>query len=148
MKVIVFSDNHGKVDRLIDVRKKHPEIDTFIHCGDYCSDIKEDWMIRVSGNNDYDGLDDIKIIEIDGVRIFITHGHLFSRINLEANLVKEAKKYNCDVVCFGHIHTRVCEVMNQVLVLNPGSISYNYDGTLPGYAILDLSNKTVEFKML
>lgn len=147
MKIIVFSDNHGKVERLVDVRKRHPEIQFFIHCGDYCSDIKTEWMIRVAGNNDYDGTEDIKIIKIEGVRIFITHGHLFSRFNLEKNLVKEAKKYQCDIVCFGHIHTRVCEWVDRVLVINPGSISYNYDGTLPGYAILDLQDKSVEFKV-
>lgn len=146
MEIIVFSDSHGNINRLIDVKKRYPHITTFIHCGDYCHDISLDWIIRVAGNNDYDGCPDIKIVEIEGVRIFVTHGHLYSRFNLVEKLVKEAKKYQCEIVCFGHIHTRVYEKIDGILVINPSSISYNYDGTLPGYAILNLQNKTVVFE--
>lgn len=148
MKVIIFSDNHGKVSTLTDIRKRHPEISIFIHCGDYCSSVDDSWMIRVAGNNDYDDCDEIKIINIDGKRILITHGHLFPRYKLVDSLYQYALKNHCDIVCFGHIHVRVLEEKNGILIINPGSTNYNYDGSQCGYAILDTENNQVEFKYI
>lgn len=145
MKILIMSDNHGDVLTIEQVMEQHKDIRYIFHCGDYCSSHKNDYLIRVQGNCDYEEISHEKIVELDGLRFLIVHGHLFSRVNLVTQLAQYAKTKNCDVVCFGHIHRRVFEVIDGITLINPGSLSYNYDGTTPGYAIFDTSTKHVEF---
>ncbi len=49
-------------------------------------------------------------------RIFATHGHLFTPD-------EHPRLLPGDAFLFGHIHVPVCEIRNDILILNPGSVS-------------------------
>ncbi len=145
MKIIVFSDNHGNIDIIKKIMNHHPEINTYLHCGDYCHHVEIPELIRVVGNCDTTFGDEIKIIQLCNRRILLTHGHLFPRFNIEKALIAYAKKMKCDIVCFGHIHVKVNKLVDDILLVNPSSLSYNYDNSEPAYVILDLITKSVVF---
>lgn len=145
MKVIIMSDNHSDVAVIEKIKQKYPDITHLVHCGDYCSSKQDDALIRVKGNCDYENIEEEKIVEIDGLRFLVVHGHLFSKLHLIEDLFALAKYHACDVVCFGHIHRRVLEKRAGIILINPGSLSYNYDFTNPGYALFDTKSKEVEF---
>lgn len=73
-------------------------------------------------------LADYAWLEIEGVRIFATHGHLYQNTNhLKAN----------DIYLQGHTHIPCCEEKNGVICMNPGSLSIPKEGSAHGYMILE-----------
>ncbi|UCD01278.1 MAG: metallophosphoesterase family protein [Promethearchaeota archaeon] len=129
MKFGIISDTHitnsndEKLFLLINQLKKvFNDVDEIIHAGDICedfflNDIKEIAPVRcVRGN-----LDKIKDLEI------FTH-FTVGRYNigvihiLPDNLEEFVKKYNLDILIFGHTHQPLIKGTEfNVLLLNPGS---------------------------
>ena len=73
-------------------------------------------------------LADYAWLEIEGMRIFATHGHLFNNTDhLRAG----------DVYLQGHTHIPRCETENGILLLNPGSLSIPKEGSAHSYMILE-----------
>lgn len=95
MRAIVMSDSHGMGTdlrwTLADAwQQVGPEpIDWYIHCGDGCEDLEavKDAIVSrdphasfcvVRGNCDYGSeRPPFAVIVIGGVRVFVTHGHLY-----------------------------------------------------------------------
>ena len=82
MNVLVVSDSHGKVDKLIQaVEQVHPGY--VLHLGDCQRDLEKLRqafpmlpMEGVPGNCDYGSCDQPeRLIELGGVRILMLHGH-------------------------------------------------------------------------
>lgn len=127
MKYLVLSDSHQDRQIVVDVFKQWKDkVDYVIHCGD--SELSSDdelWkeIHVVAGNCDYDnGYEDVKIITTPEDKILVTHGHLYGvRMGLQ-KLAYLAEQSHADIVLFGHTHLIGCEVVNQRLYLNPGSI--------------------------
>ncbi|NGZ14013.1 phosphodiesterase [Vibrio aestuarianus] len=63
-----------------------------------------------------------------GVRFFITHGHLYNAQQMP--LLK-----NGDVLIHGHTHIPTAEPLNQVFIMNPGSVTFPRNNFPPSYAI-------------
>jgi len=150
MKLVVVSDNHGRQRVLEEIRLKHQNADGYFHCGDSELPVSYlDGFVSVMGNNDYDpALPEYRIIEMKGLRIFLTHGHrhlYFGRVDM---LVNKAKKENCSLVLFGHTHTFFHQIIDGIHLVNPGSINYNRDGSKPSYAIIDVENKKISVKRM
>ncbi|MDY4541285.1 MAG: YfcE family phosphodiesterase, partial [Candidatus Ventricola sp.] len=75
----------------------------------------------VRGNNDYYSTCTLPwdlLIELGGVRIYMTHGH---RLVSLMNLAYKAQECGAQVALFGHTHQALCETVQGVLLLNPGS---------------------------
>lgn len=145
MKILICSDNHLR-DCLQDIKDKHPECELAFHLGD--SEFNYDELkdfIAVRGNNDFDmRYDVIKVIELLGHRILLTHGHRYIGFFYGTeNLVKIAKDNDCDVVCYGHTHIYADELIDDVRLINPGSLRNNRDGSRPSYAIMTLTENEV-----
>jgi hypothetical protein len=132
-RILVFSDTHGKIDLCTDVIKRIPA-DMIIHAGDMNKDAKalisefpDKEIYFVQGNNDFfDSEPYDRIAELDGKRIFITHGHNY-RVKYEDNLrtlVAAATRENCDIIVFGHTHTPYEGEYNGIKILNPGSARF------------------------
>lgn len=84
-------------------------------------------------------LDSSTQLFIDGQRIFIHHGHLFTREKLKELLPSGT------LVISGHTHIPLLEQDDDLFFLNPGSISIpkNPDGTLgtqKTFALIDFDN--------
>lgn len=145
-KVLIVSDSHGSTEVLEGIEKLHGnDVDLMIHCGD--SELSEsDAAIvnfsSVKGNCDFYGNfpdDDTHVV--NGVKIFVTHGHLYSVKSTLVNLYYKAKELQADIVCFGHSHLLGAEMVDDVLFINPGSIRLPRSRTEKSYAILELENE-------
>ncbi len=67
----------------------------------------------------------------DGVRVFLSHGHVWGPGNLPPFL-------EADLVATGHTHVPLlARTPEGPFALNPGSISLPKGGSIPSYAILD-----------
>lgn len=150
MKLIVLSDSHGMKEPLEYIRNHYEDADCIIHCGDIClpKEYSEGFVI-VAGNCDNPEWYPLaEIIELEGHRILITHGHVLfssSSPNPEA-IARLAKRNECDIAFFGHSHIYCDETFENVRVCNPGSISANRDATNPCFMEIDLEEDSMNVK--
>ena len=145
MKVLVFSDSHGRMLDVYDaVERECP--DAVIHLGDCyedACDLRRSYpdvpVYAVRGNNDWGGEAPLKtIITLEGVRMYLTHGHREGVVYHSAGQVPEyARAAGCQMALFGHTHVVYVEEIDSVTVLNPGSISLPRSG-VASYAVLTL----------
>ena len=92
-KILIFSDTHGDINRCLDIIEKADSVSAIFHAGDYTGDAEDLESIYpnipiyyVKGNNDYfSKAPSHMLVTIDGVKIFITHGHE-QNVNTNMNL--------------------------------------------------------------
>ncbi len=135
MKVLIVSDTHGKDENLEETVLRETPFDYFIHCGDvegreiFMEALVECPCTIVSGNNDFfSDLPREVMIQLEGHRILVTHGHYYGVSMGLYGVLDEGKARECQVVLFGHTHRPVEETEEGILLLNPGSLSYPRPG--------------------
>ncbi|MGX7030999.1 metallophosphoesterase [Vagococcus zengguangii] len=143
MKYLVVSDNHGQRDILVElVNKYRGKVDAMFHCGD--SELEptdELWheMLVVTGNCDFDRrYKKFQEVTIGTDKIYMTHGHLSAvRMDLRS-LFYEAKEQEANIALYGHTHVLHAEVAEDLLIVNPGSISQpRYPYKVKTYALIE-----------
>ena len=144
-RVLIVSDSHGSTEVLEGIEKLHGnEVDLMIHCGDSELSESDPAIVNfnsVKGNCDFYGIfPDDETHVINGVKIFVTHGHLYSVKSTLVNLYYKAKELQADIVCFGHSHLLGAEMVDDVLFINPGSIRLPRGRAEKSYVILELEN--------
>lgn len=132
MKILVLSDSHSALS----IMRRAIEIvqpDTVIHLGDYMRDweaVAEDYpsipSYYVPGNcdmyRDFSGKPEIMVPQIDGVRIYMTHGHRHAVKMYLAKLLKDARAAKAAIALYGHTHEAYCQQEEDGLwVMNPGT---------------------------
>ncbi len=149
MRVLVLSDSHGAVRRMLSVLETEADCPVVFFLGDGLSDLekaKEAFPARkfvaVRGNCDptgeYTSYDDFAYQYLEGHTIVATHGHRVSaRLGL-GELVQKAQGVRADVALFGHTHRRCSETRFGVLCVNPGALC---DGS---YAVLTLTKQRTD----
>ncbi|MBE7023091.1 MAG: metallophosphoesterase [Ruminococcaceae bacterium] len=135
MKAIIFSDSHRSFSPMMKAMEIEKDIDLIIHAGDVLGDV-EDLKIMypkipiayVRGNNDYwdHTAADERVFEFGGVRIFLTHGHLYGVKGSLAKLYKKGLDTKAQICIFGHTHAAHCEKIGEVTLFNPGSAWRHY----------------------
>lgn len=147
MRILIVSDTHKHNENLEKVLNDIGHIDMIIHCGDaegsedsirYSVDCP---MYIVAGNNDYfSDLDGEIMFDIGNYKVFLTHGHYYYVNMGTERLVEEAKARGADIAIYGHTHRPKMEIIDGIVVLNPGSISYpRQNGKIPTYMLMDIS---------
>lgn len=147
MKILIVSDSHGRDTYLEQVIEREKPIDMLLHMGDlegsedYISAIAPCPVEMVSGNNDYfTQIDREKIIKIGTYKVFMTHGHRFGVNFGMEEITEEGRTRNVDIVMFGHTHKPYLNVLPDITVLNPGSISQpRQEGRNPSYMIMEIA---------
>lgn len=132
MKILVLSDSHSSYNFMrYCIEKICPQ--HVIHLGDHYDDAtvmaEEFSHIRfhqVPGNCDFScrgpGFVDTMCYPIEGVRIFMTHGHKQGVKGGIERLLREASQLEAQIVLFGHTHEALCfQGQDGIWVLNPGS---------------------------
>lgn len=130
MKIAVISDTH-RSGRYIDIAKKYiKNVDALIHLGDNIDDVErltegfKGKVYSVAGNCDYNSsFPSEQILELGNKKIFITHGHNYGVKYSLNNIYYRAKELEVDVVLFGHTHEALILEEDNILFMNPGSIS-------------------------
>ena len=129
MKILVFSDSHGNMANMKQA-VEHERPDRMFHLGDGVWDAQElaaafpDIPLdHVCGNCDYPGIiPNQRIVAAGGIRILLTHGHLYHvKLGMGA-AVEGARQAEVNVLAFGHTHQAICTQYDDLWVLNPGSI--------------------------
>ena len=132
MRVGVFSDSHGDHEALDDLLERMGTLDAACFLGDVARDAEhlqerlaampnQPPLYAVRGNNDYFSTCALpweQLIELGGVRIYMTHGHRLASL---MGLAYKAQECGAQVALFGHTHQALCETAQGVLLLNPGS---------------------------
>ena len=132
MRVGVFLDSHGDHEALDELLERMGALDAVCFLGDVARDAEhlrerlaampnQPVLYAVRGNNDYYSTCTLPwdlLIELGGVRIYMTHGH---RLVSLMNLAYKAQECGAQVALFGHTHQALCETVQGVLLLNPGS---------------------------
>ena len=130
MTILVFSDSHGSTYSIDTILEQEARVDSIIFCGDIARDadyIREYYpmipLYAVRGNNDFYCDDPYLLMpELDGVRIYITHGHR-ERVKFGLHeLAAHCRKNNCVLGLFGHTHSPFNAEVGGVQLVNPGSI--------------------------
>lgn len=126
MSVLIMSDSHGLTKEVQAIAQRHA-CPTMLHCGDFVCDrhqVPFSEMEMVRGNCDADPtVSEEKTVEWNGVKIYMTHGHLHGVKTTLMNLQYRAEEVFAGIVLFGHTHIPGCEEKNGVLFLNPGSVA-------------------------
>jgi len=144
-RVLIISDSHGLTKELMDLKKRYATLD-IIHCGDselYLNDPILADMHVVRGNCDFDPkMPDDKIITINDMNFFITHGHRYRVGRDLTTLSYKASETKAEIVCFGHTHMARAEKIGNQIFINPGSIKSPRDRREKTYAILEFEDVT------
>ena len=162
MKVMCISDIHGNIECLNKAIERYREenADKLIILGDFSgyyfssSDFEvaeilnnmAGVIIAVKGNCDSSELDNLfnfslgylKTIDVNGIKVTFTHGHIYNRNNLPENCG--------NIFLSGHTHIGMIEQIGEKIIANPGSISKPRGGTKTSYIIID--EEKIELKSL
>lgn len=141
MKILVVSDSHRCLGYIYDaIEKEMP--DAVLHLGDHKSDAEDlsyafeniDFYY-VPGNCDFSPeAPGCCTLTFDGVRIFMTHGHLFGVKSGLDRLIARGLQENANIVLFGHTHQQLLDQKDSLWVMNPGSFSRC------GYGLIETDN--------
>ena len=102
----------------------------------------------VQGNCDVQGILDVeKVIEIEGVRILITHGDRYKVKRDLLALAMRAKELNCTCAFYGHTHISRIDEYNGVTLICPGSPIYPVKSN-PSYAFAAVHNGNITAKIV
>lgn len=147
MKILIVSDTHKKNENYFTVLQMHKP-DLVIHCGDsegseYALTQAADCPVQmVSGNNDFfSSLPRELEFAIGEYRVWVTHGHNYYVSMGNETIKKEAIARRIDIVMYGHTHRPVIDIDDEVIALNPGSLSYpRQEGRKPSYIIMEIDS--------
>ena len=142
MKILVFSDSHGHPDFMQEMIGRNRRADAVIFLGDGQRDIELMKSLfpgiafyTVRGNCDFGSDAPVReIINLDGARIFYTHGHYYNVKSTLYSIVCAAREAEADLVLFGHTHQALSDYEDGLHILNPGSAS-GYDASC---AVVDI----------
>ena len=151
-KILVLSDSHSYFDKVLKIfEKEKPDI--VIGAGDGIKDIDELSYVHpeaeyymVKGNCDYFDRrhSEENLFEIDDVKIFLTHGHLYEVKRSLSSIKEIGKKLNVSFIVFGHTHKPYIEKDGDITLFNPGATE---DGRY-GIIILEKGNIELIHKQL
>ena len=149
MRVLIISDTHGRHTGLDRALEEAGNIDLFIHLGDveggeeYINAVVDCEKHMVRGNNDFfSDLPAEQEFFIEGHHVFITHGHYYGVSLGEDRIKAEARGRGADIVMYGHTHRPSLEEENDLVTLNPGSVSYpRQAGRDPSYIVMQADER-------
>lgn len=145
MRILVFTDSHGRASKLRDAIELHPEADIIVHLGDcerdtaYIEDlIGSRKFYQVCGNCDFASqLPVNELIKVQNINILCTHGHAESVKHGTTMLEEKAKRLGVEIALYGHTHTPDNRYEDGLYIFNPGAMQ---DGC---YGAVDITPKGI-----
>ena len=149
MKVLIVSDTHRRNENYIKVLEQVSPVDMVIHCGDIEG---SEYLIAqsagcpvqmVTGNNDFfSDLPREKEFNVGRYKVWLTHGHNYYVSMGNENLKHEARMHGVDIVIYGHTHKPVVDIEDDIIAVNPGSLTYpRQENRKPSYIIMELDRE-------
>lgn len=146
MRILVLSDSHGRSGTVFDAISAQPTARACIFLGDGERDLDDIAccfpnldIYAVAGNCDMASQNPaLRLIELGGKHILVTHGHnQFVKYGLQ-NLIDTAKSNGANIALFGHTHEPMTKYVDGLYLLNPGSVGgvHTHRST---YGIVDIT---------
>lgn len=143
MRILVMSDTHGDLSTLNRALRSQPKAEVVIHLGDGEADVvmtsrsfPEKMFLQVRGNCDWASqLPPTGDFEMEGVKIFYTHGHTYGVKSGDEKIISAARERNADILLFGHTHRAREDYRDGLHIMNPGRLS----GWEPSYGTIDIT---------
>lgn len=152
MKLLVFSDSHGRKELLDRMLYNEPDCKEVIFLGDGIKDVEsvqefypDKKFTCVKGNNDwYCNKSGETYKYFDGVTLFACHGDIYSVRTTLSYIYKKASDVKASLALYGHTHVAKItkDPSTNVTAVNPGALC---DGK---YCIIEINKGefTVEHK--
>ena len=124
MKLLIISDIHGSsyyAKKILEIKKRENP-DKIVLLGDLYYHGPRNMI------SDF-GLKDNLKLDINGLKVFFTHGHKYNIDNLPEEKI--------DILIYGHFHTGFIKEKDGLIFANAGSISLPKNDTKNSYLILD-----------
>ena len=146
MRILVMSDSHGNKSAMTKaVAIESPEL--ILHLGDHdrdCLAIEQEYpeipLRSVRGNCDRSSYgSDTEEFTLGGKLFFMTHGNKYGVKLGYSSIINTACIRGADVLLFGHTHIPHYSVVENITIVNPGSIGMGGKT----YAVLKLKNGAV-----
>ena len=147
MLIAVVSDTHRVIKYINSAKESIKDADILIHLGDNIDDVEvlqdgfKGKVYAVAGNCDYSTkYPKENIIEVNGKKIFFTHGDLYGVKSSMNSIYYRGKELEVDIVLFGHTHEQIIEEEKGIILMNPGSVSLpKFKGRYVGF--IEISNE-------
>ena len=145
-RLIVCSDSHGCAKKIQDLFNSN-SFDYFVFLGDGILDLGTieylPNVLNVKGNCDVfsDEIDEL-ILNIENKHILLTHGHKYKVKYGLGGVVNYAKSMGVDIVLYGHTHSFAVDNIDNVTLLNPGSLKQG------SALILEIDKNQIKYKKL
>ena len=144
MRLLILSDSHRSIstmERAVALARP----DYIFHLGDLAADahalakrFPQLPVLSVTGNCDFlDRSQEQRLLELEGVRILLTHGHRYGVKQSLLPLALAAEEAGASLALFGHTHTPLLEERGSVTLLNPGACGPTLR---PTCAVVELQN--------
>lgn len=152
MKLLIFSDNHRNRENILTMLSQETTVDRIISLGD--SEMSEIELsnlniIGVKGNYPFEPDFPYELhFEFEGWKFLLTHGHHYSVKSGITRLYEAAINKEMDVACFGHTHNAYLEDLDDVVLLNPGSLAYPKNSFYPSYALVTVTEKRLRIDII
>lgn len=130
MRVLVFSDSHGRVSPMVDAVELYRP-DVAFHLGDVVRDADnlrlacpKLTLYQVRGNCDWSssGEPTEGVVRLAGKTVFYLHGHTQSVKSGIGPAVAAARAVEADLLLFGHTHQPLRAQYDDLLAVNPGAV--------------------------
>jgi len=145
MKIAVISDSHYDASSIKLVKKYLSDVDVLIHCGDGAEDTKlleKDFngeIYAVRGNCDISNkYPNERILDFVGTKIFVTHGHMYNVKSEYNSIFYKGKELEADIVLFGHSHRAMVSDLENMTLMNPGSVTLPFGGAKKTMGFIEL----------
>ena len=132
MRIVVISDTHRDFNGLYNLVEQQKDCtDLGLHLGDGERETEDLLALMpglplrfVQGNCDLCSLAPAQdMLQADGIRIFMTHGHLYQVKYSLDTFIEEARMLHASVALYGHTHRPYYHYEEGLHILNPGSLS-------------------------
>ncbi len=152
MNILVISDLHENLSSAFTLLEEyHSSCDAVLFAGDgisnletVCSAFDSIKLHAVSGNCDFfTGYPKERLISCGDKKIFLTHGDSYGVKASLNRLHARAKETSADICVFGHTHIPYYKKEDNILFLNPGSLSENREYKNPTYSIICIEEDNV-----
>lgn len=148
-KILIVSDTHRKNENYLEIIKKCGPFDKVIHCGDVegseftICEAAGCPVEMVMGNNDFfSNLPREKEFLLGKYKVWLTHGHNYYVSMDNQTIKKEARARGMDIVMYGHSHRPIVDYDNEIIAINPGSLTYpRQEGRKPSFIIMEIDSE-------
>lgn len=149
MKVCICADSHGNVTGLqtmLDLER--PQVLLFLGDGERdfrAVDLPSGTvMYAVAGNCDFMSMEPLwRKIQLEGVKIFLTHGHYYGVKSGPERLLERAADEEVQLVVHGHTHRVDLQTENGITLLCPGSLGVQTGN----YAVVKIQNDKFDVEL-